>query len=75
MRFDGKHFVIVAASEEVEILELTTVAEDVLELTDVVGTSKKGDILELTTEVSEPGHGALTREEIIAAMRRLVSGD
>ena len=45
VRLDGKHFVIVAAgkSDEAEILELTTVAEDIFELTDVVGTAEEED--------------------------------
>ena len=45
MRLDGKHFVIVATgkSDEAEIFELTTVAEDIFELTDVVGTAEEED--------------------------------
>ena len=79
VRFDGKHFVIVATgkSEEAEILDLATIAEDIVELTDVVGTAEE-DILELTAEVqppvSGPSHGPeMTREEIIAGMWRVVS--
>ena len=80
VRFDGKHFVIVATgkSEEAEILDLATIAEDIVELTDVVGTAEEEDILELTAEVqpavSGPSHGPeMTREEIIAGMWRVVS--